>query len=211
LTRTGALLLVSAGVASTALTLSVAGQASEVRNSAPCGRERWNVKTLVDPAARKIDYAARRATVEELRELPRPPAIAPTAARARPFEFRTYVLRAGLVKVRRSKSLDLLLVIRGRDPSSTMLVAFPDTHACLEVAAGPRGGEIHSATDSLIADCGPAFPSQRWQKLAGTATITGVGFFDLRHAKPTDGEAPNGFRLHPALRFRAANCRFADD
>lgn len=208
MTRKGSLLLVSTGLGSAALAVSIAGQASDVRNAA-CGRERWNVKTLADAAATKINYAPRRTTVEAMRGLPRPAGIGPRAVRAGPFEFVTYTLRAGLVKVRRTKSLDLLLVIRGQAPGSTMLVAFPDTHACLEVAAGPKGGEIHSATDSLIADCGPAFPSHRWQNLAGTATITGVGFFDVRHAKPTEGQAPNGFRLHPALIFRSANCRFA--
>jgi hypothetical protein len=207
--RTSSLLSLSIGVGLAALAISVGADASQVRSAAPCGRERWNVKTLVDPAARKIDYKARRTTVEALRELPRPADIGPRTGRARPFEFMTYTVRAVVVKVRRTESLDLLLVIRGRSPTSTMLVAFPDTHACLEVAAGPRGGEIHSATDSLIADCGPAFPSHQWQKLAGTATITGVGFFDVRHATP--GQAPNGFRLHPALSFRAPNCRFADD
>jgi hypothetical protein len=91
-----------------------------------------------------------------------------------------------------------------------MLVAFPDTHVCMEISAGARGGDIHSATDSLIADCGPSFPSNRWQGLAGTATITGVGFFDVRHAKPIHGEAPNGLRLHPALSFRSSNCTTKD-
>jgi len=93
-----------------------------------------------------------------------------------------------------------------------MLVAFPDTHVCMEVSAGSKGGDIHSATDSLIADCGPAFPSDHWQKLAGTATITGVGFFDVRHAQAIDdGQAPNGFRLHPALSFRSSNCTSRDN
>jgi hypothetical protein len=209
--RTGFLLLVTGVVVVAAQASSVLGQASDVQRGVPCGRERWNVKTLLDPAARKISFSPRWTTVEAMRAFPRPSHIGPRTARTRPFEFRTYALRATLVKIRRTRNLDLLLVIRGKTRRSTMLVGFPDTHACLEDTAGQRGGDIHSATDSVIADCGPAFPSNRWQKLAGTATMTGVGFFDVRHATATDGQAPNGFRLHPALSFRATNCRNAHD
>jgi hypothetical protein len=40
--------------------------------------------------------------------------------------------------------------------------------------------------------------------LRGSATITGVGFFDLLHGQT--GVAPNGIELHPVLGFSRARC-----
>src|SRR2546427_3041 len=65
---------------------------------------------------------------------------------------------------------------------------------------------------------GPAPPARRMMRrarsaslpacggegtLAGTATITGVGFFDPPHAT---GAAANGIELHPVLGFTSRNC-----
>lgn len=171
----------------------------------PCGHERWQVKTLLDPAAPRINYAPRPTTVNRLLALPRPHSVGPQTPRLAPVEFRTYSLHTPVVAAKRVQSFDTLLVI-GR-PGHTMLVVFPDTHTCLDQTVGPKGGEIHDATDSFNADCGPAIPYDHWQRLSGTADITGVSFFDVRHATSTFGAAPNGIQLHPALGFYASNCR----
>jgi hypothetical protein len=44
------------------------------------------------------------------------------------------------------------------------------------------------------------------QYLKGTATVTGVGFFDVKHSTPQTGVAPNNIELHPVLRVSSANC-----
>jgi len=54
------------------------------------------------------------------------------------------------------------------------------------------------AKRKLVAAVGS--PSGRYQTLTGTATITGVVFFDFLHGQR--GVAPNGVELHPALGFR---------
>jgi hypothetical protein len=41
--------------------------------------------------------------------------------------------------------------------------------------------------------------------LKGTATVTGVGFFDIIHGQT--GVAPNGIELHPVLRFSNSTCQ----
>jgi hypothetical protein len=87
-----------------------------------------------------------------------------------------------------------------------MLISFPDTHTCLP-DPGAHGGDIHSATDGLNADCGPAIPSDRWVKLGGEADVSGVGFWEPRHATAQPWAAPNGIALHPALSFYAYGCR----
>lgn len=170
-----------------------------------CGNERWNVKMLLDPAATRIDFAPRATTVESLRALPRPPDVTTTSPRLVPVEFRTYSLHVKLVAVRRTASLDTQLAVQGKTPGSTMVISFPDTHACLP-NPGPHGGDIHSATDGLNADCGPAIPFDHWTRLHGTADVAGVGFWEPRHTTPTKWSAPNGLTLHPALSFYAHGC-----
>ena len=46
-----------------------------------------------------------------------------------------------------------------------------------------------------------------FHNLAGTATITGVGFFDKIHNQT--GVALNGIELHPALAFQSTDCKAA--
>ena len=60
----------------------------------------------------------------------------------------------------------------------------------------------HARAD-LVAACGE--PGDSPVDLTGTATVTGVGFFDVLHGQA--GVAPNGIELHPALTFASANCR----
>jgi hypothetical protein len=40
----------------------------------------------------------------------------------------------------------------------------------------------------------------KYRSLSGTATVSGVIFFDFLHGQR--GVAPNGIELHPVLRFR---------
>jgi hypothetical protein len=54
------------------------------------------------------------------------------------------------------------------------------------------------ARAAFVRACG--YPSSSsFHFLRGTATITGVGFFDAIHGQT--GVAPNGVELHPVLRF----------
>jgi hypothetical protein len=54
----------------------------------------------------------------------------------------------------------------------------------------------------LIRGCGSPSRSE-FVQLRGTATITGVGFFDFQHGQ--SGVAPNGIVLHPVVGF-AGTC-----
>ena len=44
----------------------------------------------------------------------------------------------------------------------------------------------------------------RFTNLSGTATLTGIGFFDVIHGQ--SGVAPNGIELHPVIRADALRC-----
>jgi hypothetical protein len=59
--------------------------------------------------------------------------------------------------------------------------------------------EDRGARQLFLNNCG-AVSSSSWLKLAGSVTITGVGFWDEKHGQT--GIAPNGIELHPVLNFQ---------
>jgi len=164
-----------------------------------CGVERWAVKTLTDPGARLVNFRPRPTTVSTLRRL-RPTG---TYARGKGVERRTYRVRARLVESRLEDDQDFHLVIVDlRYPSRTMIVEFPDP-ACTRHAVQKRRLQMQSARSRFINACG--FPSSSsFDRLRGTASIIGVGFFDFIHGQA--GVAPNGIELHPVLSFTKARC-----
>ncbi|MDQ3533454.1 MAG: hypothetical protein M3456_14010 [Actinomycetota bacterium] len=76
-----------------------------------------------------------------------------------------------------------------------MIVEFPDP-SC--VRRRLKRDAIRDARRSFENACGPIGSS--FQRLSGTARITGVGFWDIDHGQT--GIAPNAIELHPVLRFR---------
>ena len=61
---------------------------------------------------------------------------------------------------------------------------------------------MRRARSAFIAACGA--PTRSFKRLQGTATITGVAFFDQIHGQT--GVAPNGIELHPVVGFSGATC-----
>jgi hypothetical protein len=68
---------------------------------------------------------------------------------------------------------------------------------------GPNGKRPVRADQGLRPGPGP---SSDFADLKGTATVTGVGFFDVKHSTPQTGVAPNNIELHPVLRLSGASC-----
>lgn len=58
---------------------------------------------------------------------------------------------------------------------------------------------MSTARQALVARVGEPGTGS-FTKLTGTATITGVGFFDFEHGQR--GVAPNAIELHPVTGFR---------
>lgn len=87
-----------------------------------------------------------------------------------------------------------------RHPAHTMIIEFPSAH-CLRHAL--RRKEIVRARAAFERAYGRP-SSNSFARLRGTATITGVGFFDSLHGQT--GVAPNGIELHPVLTFERAQC-----
>jgi hypothetical protein len=68
----------------------------------------------------------------------------------------------------------------------------------------PKKAQMARSRDALVGSCGQPSSSSSHQ-LQGTATVTGVGFFDILHGQP--GLAPNGIELHSVLRLTSLSCQ----
>jgi hypothetical protein len=105
-------------------------------------------------------------------------------------------VRARPIQAKLEDDNDIHLVISvPTAPSKTMIVEFPKK-TC--VASPLKRYRIAHARQQFLNNCG-AVSSSSWLKLAGSVTITGVGFWDEKHGQT--GVAPNGIELHPVLGF----------
>ena len=167
-----------------------------------CGVERWSVKTLSDSAVGSVNFRPRFTTVHTLRGLSSP-GVGSATPRIHSVETTTYHVKAQLVEMKREDDRDIHLVIaEPHRRGATMIVEFPDV-GCSGARSSVKRRAMQSARQALIRACGSA-PSSSFKRLTGTATITGVGFFDVKHGQT--GVAPNAIELHPVLRFRSSDC-----
>jgi hypothetical protein len=171
-----------------------------------CGHERWAVKTLSDPSAGQVNFTPQDTSIGRLRSKPDPHTTSSTP-RLDGVEKTTYRVKARLLEFKREDDHDIHLVISVPSArSKTMIVEFPDT-SCNGANASTKKAQMGSARSAVIAACGqPPSPSSDFAHLSGTATITGVGFFDVKHGTPQTGVAPNNIELHPVLKFADASC-----
>lgn len=171
--------------------------------SAVCGVERWPVKTLSDPNAKEVNFTPKSTTVSTLRSRSAPKVTSSTP-RIAGVETTTYKVRAKLLKYALEDDHDIHLVISSpSNTSKTMIVESPDP-SCPGVRDSIKKTAIGRARSAISAACGS--PSTHFHDLEGTATITGVDFFDVKHPTPQTGVAPNGIELHPVLGFTDAVC-----
>jgi hypothetical protein len=186
-------------------------------NVACYGKERWAVKTLSDDARGRVRFKPVKAGVADLWPFkPLASALPLGDKRADPQELTTYRVTAKLVKARfvddpanangkGGGDRDYHLVIAAlTDPTKTMIVEFPDP-SCVGAADPKPRARMARARARFEQLCGHP-PRHDFYDLNGTATITGVGFFDRPHAI---GHAKFGFELHPVLTFRSSNCSWA--
>jgi hypothetical protein len=166
-----------------------------------CGVERWAVKTLADPSARRVSLFPRPTTIRALRKKQVPGYLG--LRRTRGVERTTYRVRASLVEMKLEDDSDIHLVIA--DPSNsraTMIAEFPAA-SCTAGALRTARRKMRRARKALVAACGS--PSRSFKRLDGKATMSGVGFFDQIHGQT--GVAPNGIELHPVVSFTGVTCR----
>src|ERR1700693_930079 len=172
----------------------------------PCGTERWDVKTLTDPAAGSVDFThVKNSTVTKLGKIH---STTHTASR-RPEEKVAYRIKVILDSLPTKKlgfkiepnDSDIHLAVRDA-AGKTMIVEFPNA-GC--TAGAKKRAKMKNARAALIAACGQP-PSASFRELHGTATITGVLFFDFFHHQ-RGVSLPNIVELLPALSFKSTNCQ----
>ena len=115
----------------------VFGQASEKATAGGscenCGQERWDVKTLSDPANKKVNFTPKTATVKQLYSMAAPA----SGATRNPAERKTYTVHAKLVGYKIEfhptekdpEDRDFHIVIQDMNGPQTMVVEIPDPHA----------------------------------------------------------------------------------
>ena len=165
-----------------------------------CGVERWPIKTLSDPDAAQVNFTPVQSTVAELRGLAPPPSL-PHSSRIAPTELTVFTVTAQLVEMKLEEDRDIHMVIaEPSDPTATMITEFPDADQCSGAVASAHAQEMRTARTALIAAFGQPSSSQ-FTSISGSASVTGVGFFDFLHGQT--GVAPNGIELHPVIGFTA--------
>lgn len=178
------------------------------------GDHRWDVKTLSDAKADQVRFAhPQRHSIRYLLGRTDPHVGTHTArdADGSHVELTVYkLIGVHLYNARIEEDGDVHLVIRDKYLSHKMIVEFPNT-LCRGAKDSAQMAEMQQARDTFASLCGLPSWATRVTKasprpLAGTASLTGVGFFDLKHGTPQDGVAPNNIELHPLLSFSAENC-----
>jgi hypothetical protein len=168
---------------------------------AGCGGGRARVKTLSDSRAHLVSNRPRETSIAALRRLPVPGGLTRKSPRRPGAERTNYRVRGRLVEMTLEADGDILLVVLDTRTKGKLVTEFP-TDSCTRGASKQHRKLMRNARAALIAACGR--PSRSTTEIGGSATITGVGFFE-----PGDGvprESPNGFELHPVLGFQGSRC-----
>ncbi len=192
------------------LTLLVPSMAPPVGYAAPanCGTERWDVKTLSDPAASQVNFAPAARTISSLLGLNRPAQVSMHTPRLDPVEFTVYRVRARLVKSRREGDHDFHVVIADpSSPSRTMVAEVVDP-TCPGAADSGRVTALSAVRHKFISLYGEPDRSS-FKPVPGTPIvfIVGVGFWDIctgTHGPGIEGRSPKCLELHPVLNLEPA-------
>jgi hypothetical protein len=172
------------------------------------------VKTLADKPALRIQKPD--VQVAQIGDLKPDEPLGQTTPRIPRLETTIYTLTATLKYARfvddkadnegkGGGDLDYHLVIADpKDPKKTMIVEFPDPN-CTKGATSYRRKQMAGARANFESFCHGA-PRHKFANLSGTATITGVGFYDKPHA---NGHSKYGVELHPVLAFKTINCAWS--
>jgi len=175
-----------------------------------CAFFRWDVKTLTDPKADQVSPTVVDTTVHQLVHLPAPKKVPEHLPRAggpefTPIELTTYRITGKLEwwKISADDG-DIHLVVQDPATDEPMIVEFPDPK-CTGKASATHRDEMTAARHAVESSCPGQHLTTGFHELSGTATITGVGFFDKNHGQR--GVALNAVELHPALSFASTDCK----
>ena len=166
-------------------------EATRTIRGTTCGVERWPVKTLSDPVARRVNFTVRPATVRYLGSLPASPGGQDSRS---PLETRVFGVQARLVSVKREADSDYHLVLS--EGGTTMIAEMPFT-GCTS-GAQHRYAMTTARAELERAVGGPV--GESWIHPSLRVRVVGVLFFDFAHGQ--SGHARNYVELHPVTGFR---------
>jgi hypothetical protein len=161
-----------------------------------CGVERWDVKTLTDADAGKVNLTPVISTIVELLSLTAP--VQPTS-RVYPEEYTTYQLSGNITFAKQEADSDVHMVLTDpTDATKTMIIEAVCPTCATGSVVGNQIATVRQAVEAQFAvgQVGVPVPGT----FSVPATVTGVAFFDRLHGQ--DGVAPNGIELHPVLAIR---------
>ena len=174
------------------------------RNEGGCVGKRWPVKTLADPAGRRLRLDRVQATtIEALRRLPARPG--DESSRGGTVERTVYRVAARLVAAKViGDDSDIHLVIADPKTGGSMIAELP-AFSCTVGATRRARLLMQRARVAFLRACGdPGAGDYAEYGRRPRATVTGLGFFDFLHGQR--GVAPNAIELHPVIGF-AGRCR----
>jgi hypothetical protein len=157
-----------------------------------CGTERWDVKTLTDPAASQVNLTPQPATVADLIALARPGGLNATLTSRTAQEFDTYQVTGTITLAKLEGDSDLHMVLTD-DASNTMIIEA----VCPPCAQNSVVAAQIAAVRQTVQAQFPTATAGGIERVSVPATVTGVAFFDYIHGQA--GVAPNAIELHPVL------------
>jgi len=196
-------------VVAVSVLVGVYGRAPQARTTSPslitrCGSERWPVKTLTDASASNVQFGSiKETTVTRLRRLKAPAVLKATTPRRSGAERNVYHVTVLLSSMRKEDDSDIHLVVSDPKLGGSMIVEFPSSTCTIGGEKAERKSMAKARAELATACDGES--GAKPVTLTGTATITGVGYFDPIHGQT--GVAPNGIELHPVLAFASTNCK----
>jgi hypothetical protein len=165
---------------------------------------RWDVKTLSDQDAGKINFHPEKTTI---RRLTNKRMKFPVKERPRmQQEFKTYEVTARIKFYSVADDGDLNLILADpRHPGETIIAELPDPD-CDTVKGSPYKERFRRAWREFRENCAIGGEINRdgndHKVRKGLYTVTGVAFFDMPHFQ--EGESRNDIELHPILSIRRA-------
>ena len=156
-----------------------------------CGGTLWKLMTLSDTAKTAVHWTPAATSIADIAKLTAPAKI--TTARSNAFVKQVWSFTTVLQSYRVASNGEIVFQLFDI-PTSTYMNAYMPSAACLPTKA--RGRALMLATRNAFLKQCPA-PTNHWQPLGATATLTGVGFWNP--VRTTAGALKNGGELRPLL------------
>ena len=159
------------------------------------GDERWDVKTLTDADAKKVNFKADTVTVDYLIKIQPDRKIGNKLSRFG-VEFKTFVVVCGIREYRREDDGDYHLVLYDlKDTNKTMIGEIPLTF-CSSVSKSKYAKKFEQSADYFE----QKVMDKKYKTKKGVYKIYGPAFYDKKHGQL--GLAPNGIEIHPILSIK---------